>query len=319
MVRKYSIHHALKSPDFYTLLIVTFLNVYFLSSSAEIGSTQADDKVVYGNDDRSFVVNSSDPRYQDWAAASAAKVSNQALRPAYGGFLTAIEYAKLKDSSFEVCEGEAFAEEPVAPTCTGFLVDEDVLVTAGHCQFSSFECQTSSWVFDFRHDLIVQGEDLFVDPETVYGCKEVIKQVFDWQNEIDYAVIRLDRKVTDRNFLTIRTEGKLADDAELALIGYPTGLPAIITDSGKIRDNSLDKHFLSNLDSFKGNSGAPVINAVTGNVEGILISGEDDFVFDEAKQCFRINKCADNVNDGCDGEKALRITELASVLKDYLP
>lgn len=290
--------------------------MYFLCGPQVIS---ADDRVIYGEDNRSFVVNSSDPRYQDWAAASAAMVNNQSLRPAYGGFLTAIEYAKLKDSSFEVCADEPLADQPIAPTCTGFLVAEDVIVTAGHCQFSNFDCMNTSWVFDFRRDLIIEGQDLFVDPETIYGCKEIIKQVFDWQNEIDFAVIRLDRKVTDRNFLSVRSQGRLSDDAELALVGYPTGLPAIITDQAKLRDNSLDKHFLSNLDSFKGNSGAPVINTITGEVEGILISGEEDFVFDEANQCFRNNKCADHVDDGCDGEKALRITELASVLKDHLP
>ena len=61
-----------------------------------------------------------------------------------------------------------------------------------------------------------------------------------------------------------------------------------------------------------------MINSVTGDVEGILVSGEDDWVFDEANQCVRVKKCPDNMN-GCDGEKALRITVLADVLKDLLP
>lgn len=330
MGQGFSFKRTLRSPDFYTTLIITFLNVYFLSASGSIESSHAsqtkpqinkDNEVVYGTDDRQYVSNSSDPRYQDWAAATATLVNNIALSPAYGGFLTAIDAVKLKDGQEPVCEDEPYANDPIASYCTGFLVAEDVLVTAGHCQFSIFDCENTSWVFDFRRDLVVEGDDLYVDPETVYGCKEIIKQTYNHVTEIDFAVIRLDRPVTDREPLNVRTSGKVADGSELAMIGYPNGLAAIVADNAKVQNNNITdfpEHFLANLDSFKGNSGAPVINSVTGDVEGILVSGEDDWVFDEANQCVRVKKCPDNMN-GCDGEKALRITVLADVLKDLLP
>lgn len=304
-----------KSPDGLSFLIITFLNLYFLSGSGN--SLSANDRVIYGTDDRQLISNTSDPRYKDWSSATANLVNNMAIRPAFGGFLTAIDSMKLKDSpQYDACEGESFEEQPLGGHCTGFLIAEDVLVTAGHCVFTEFDCLNSSWVFDFRTDLVIEGEDLYVDSDLVVGCKEVIKQVFDWENEIDYAVIRLDKKMTDRNPLKVRRSGKVSDSSELAMVGHPLGLPSVITDNAKIRDNSSELHFISNLDSFKGNSGAPILNTLTGDVEGILISGEDDWELDEQNKCFRAKQCAD---DECDGEKALRITELEETLATILP
>lgn len=322
----FSFKRVLKSPDTYTTLIITFLNVYFLSASSSIRSSHASqlkkvNEVVYGADDRKYVSNHSDPRHQEWASATATLVNNMAIRSAYGGFLKAIDAVKLKDGQEPVCEDESFANDPIASYCTGFLVAEDILITAGHCKFSLFDCENTSWVFDFRRDLVVEDDDLYVDSDSVYGCKEIIKQNYNHVTEIDFAVIRLNRPVRDREPLRVRTSGKISDDAELAMIGYPNGLAAIVSDNAQVKNNNLTdfpEHFLTNLDSFKGNSGAPVINAVTGLVEGILVSGEEDWIFDDSQQCVRVKQCSDELSD-CRGEKALRITTLKEMLKDLLP
>jgi hypothetical protein len=53
-------------------------------------------------------------------------------------------------------------------------------------------------------------------------------------------------------------------------------------------------YFTANLDSYAGNSGSPVFNQKTGRVEGILIQGADDFVYNEENQCLESLRLSDS-------------------------
>ena len=66
------------------------------------------------------------------------------------------------------------------------------------------------------------GDDFIVKKSAVYNCVGILKQRHEGC-ENDFAVIRLDRKVTDRIPLKIRHGNmeKMADDARLIMIGYP--------------------------------------------------------------------------------------------------
>ena len=93
----------------------------------------------------------------------------------------------------------------------------------------------------------------------------------------DFALIQLDRKVTDRRVLEIRKKGKISKGEPLVVIGHPTGIPTKIADGANVR--SLDgTYFTANLDTYGGNSGSAVFNANTGVVEGILVRGATDYV-----------------------------------------
>ena len=52
-------------------------------------------------------------------------------------------------------------------------------------------------------------------------------------------------------------------------------------------------------------SGAPVLNKETGEVEGIFLQGENDFEYNKAQNCWEIRKCDDYT---CIGESVFRIT-----------
>jgi len=66
------------------------------------------------------------------------------------------------------------------------------------------------------------------------------------------------------------------------------------------------------LDTFKGNSGGPVINAKTGLVEGIVVRGEKDKEKDNENKCFRLKRCKD---DECRGEDITRISQVDVLFK----
>jgi subtilisin-like proprotein convertase family protein len=156
---------------------------------------------------------------------------------------------------------------------------------------------------------------MVVDAKNIYECKEIIKTIADFQAQNDLAIIKLDRSVEDREPLKIRTEGEIELGTPLVVIGHPSGLPTKIADSAFVRNNENPNYFVTNLDTFAGNSGSAVFNAETFEVEGILVRGETDYIFDYNEGCRVVNTCS---MDKCKGEDVTRITNLKEFLAPYV-
>jgi hypothetical protein len=77
-----------------------------------------------------------------------------------------------------------------------------------------------------------------------------------------------------------------------------------------VRDNTPSAFFVANLDTYGGNSGSPVFNSVTHEVEGILVRGEADFV--QQGNCRVSLVCP---STGCRGEDVTRTTEFANLVE----
>jgi len=271
------------------------------------GTQAAVQKVIYGDDNRRDVYEESDPMLLELAASTAALISTGNLSDAGNG-MTKINGRKL-GAARNFCADEPYGDQIASANCSGFLVAPNVLVTAGHCIQSLSDCKGYGFVFDFKTTQAGQTE--YTVPKTsVYSCKKVIKTVLDqWGSKMDYAVIELDRDVTDRAPLKFRTSGKVADGADLVVIGHPSGLPTKIADGAYVRNNSNSTYFSANLDTYGGNSGSAVFNATTGEIEGILVRGETDYA--RSGSCTVSYRCA---NDGCRGEDVTRITNVAEIL-----
>ncbi len=70
----------------------------------------------------------------------------------------------------------------------------------------------------------------------------------------------------------------------LVVIGRPSGLPTKVADGAQVRSVN-DVFLVANLDTYGGNSGSAVFNAVTGVVEGILVRGDTDYVYNAQLGC----------------------------------
>ncbi|MDH4466670.1 MAG: serine protease [Bacteriovoracaceae bacterium] len=187
-----------------------------------------------------------------------------------------LQSLKLKDTG--ICRMERFANQPTASQCSGFLVGKDILVTAGHCIKSQDDCKNFLWAFDYTtssQDL--NGENIQLKEKNIYRCKNIIASS---QSKTfrDFAIVRLDRPVVDRMPLKLRTTTRSIGVSEKVLvIGHPSGLPQKISNGAVV--TKLDQNiFYANLDSYSGNSGSPVFNELTGEVEGILVMGNNDYV-----------------------------------------
>ena len=288
------------------------LSVLAILSVSVMASTP---KVVYGDDDRVLVENSTNENFITWASATAAMIPNKDIRfPQIDDKYP--ETIKLFGSTLKkernLCEGERFGEQLTLANCSGFLVEKDgdqFIVTAGHCMTNQSDCDSNAWAFGYT-STNVSVEKPFLDVKNVFKCKEIMSQKLSHGSQNDFAVIKLDRRVEGITPLKFRSEGKVDKEIELVVIGHPSGLPTIVDDSGSVRTNENDFFFEANLDTFGGNSGSAVLDADTGLVEGILVRGEDDYEYsktEDGQPCYKVKVCEE---DACRGEDVTRITNI---------
>lgn len=279
------------------------------------------DKVIYGTDSR-LNVGQSSPFWQDKAYHVGAMIRANKIKQSRA------LVSQSNGEAHSLCANEKFYSEPVVSECSGFLISPDTLITAGHCYqgmgypYSNNEdavCKDFIWSFDYTSSDVDTTRRVNVGE--VYRCKEVIKVDFSFAS--DYAVIKLDRKVTGRTGLKTLIDPKdLTGSEQLTLIGHPGGLPKKISTGGKILKMEAEANiFHSSINSFHGSSGAPVFNE-KGIVIGLIISGKEDYYFDRQEMCQRVNTCSfDGKNctggaDNYDGEGIFKITKLLESLSN---
>jgi hypothetical protein len=279
-------------------------------------------KVIYGEDNRMEIYEVS-PFERHLARSTATMVHkqnisqnnirgytlNQSSLREFMEFQTE-EMSEVMGETITFCQEEKFVDQPSAGSCSGFLIGPDLLVTAGHCAELENFCSDYKWVFDYKVDEESQkaGSDLKYDD--IYSCKKVISSKLDMPKSLDYALIQLDRKVIGRRPLDYRREGTVEAGAEIMVIGSPSGLPLKVANGARVRSNDHSAYFSANLDTFQGNSGSAVFNAKTGKVEGILVRGEEDYVFDSKRKCVRANVCPEG---GCRGEDVSRLSSIPEI------
>jgi V8-like Glu-specific endopeptidase len=287
------------------ILVVSVVALFTLSTTTFASNKRID--VIYGEDNRKDVFESGDSALVELSKSTAAMIDSSNLKAARKGEIE-ITGPTLEERG--ICSKERFSKQMTAANCSGFLVAPNILVTAGHCIKTAYDCSSYKWVFDYKVDHAEQSS-ILVPTSAVYSCKKIISRTLDQVTKDDFAVIELDRKALDRRPLSFRRNGKITLGTSIAVIGHPTGLPTKIADGAKVR--KLDsKFFVANLDTYGGNSGSAVFNVKTGEVEGILVRGENDYVSDSKLGCQVSNVCT---NDSCRGEDITFITHIEALKK----
>lgn len=286
--------------------------------STQVMANGKSTSIIYGEDNR-IETYQADKKLQKLASSTA-------------GMLSRIEAVDLGDAymlppksisdAMGLCKNERFKEQPSAVSCSGFLVGPDLLVTAGHCVTSQERCEEVSFVFDYKIEEKTNRANMIVGKDKVYKCKKLIDAKLlgnSYTDQQDYALVKLDRVVKGKAPLKYRTTGMVEDHAGLVVIGHPSGLPQKIAADANVYTNRKDRSFfVTNLDTFGGNSGSAVFNEKTGVVEGILVRGAKDYKRDPISKCLVVNTEAHDISDrlvGRDklGESVSRITDIPSL------
>jgi V8-like Glu-specific endopeptidase len=197
---------------------------------------------------------------------------------------------------FSLCPEERFREDPTAAFCSGTLIDDDVVLTAGHCISSSTNCADMRFVFNYYRPS--EGTLQTVTAADVFHCAAVVSRK---QGSVDYSVVRLDRPATPRfTPAPVKTGNTaLASGQNVAVIGCGSGIPYKVDSGGSVRDprsGTLD-YFVATTDTFGGNSGSGVYETGGYTVAGILVRGDTDYV--NTGTCNTVNVCPET---GCRGE-----------------
>lgn len=271
----------------------------FLTIAASITKLSADMglNAIYKNDDRRFVGITTPSKIKELSKSVAMIIGKDLFHG------RSIETSKLSDQNgLNVCLDEKFSQSNSVASCTGFLVGSDLLLTAGHCFEYPTDCQDKIIVFDV-YDSKSQKNNYLVKEKNTFQCKEILSR--DLLGDV--VMIRLDRQVTNRKSLHVRKRATVSMNEKVFMLGHPLGMPMMLSRVARVRNNANEIMFYADLDSFVGNSGSPVFNQETFEVEGILTGGQDDFIADPNNNCNRF-KTFTSISEAHPGEAVTRIT-----------
>ena len=262
---------------------------------ASDGLRTTDQTVVYGEDDRLDWYAHPDGSWRDLTEQSIVAL----IRP---GNLdesdpeAPVVTGRTLQSARDLCDDQRFLDHPAAANCSGTLIDDDLVITAGHCVDNLADCRNYRFVFDYLYE--EEGVLRALTADDVYTCEALLVQRND--GDLDYAIVQLDRPVVGHEPAPVRPGDDPVDvGAPMAVVGFGSGIPAKIDTGGAVTNPRADEGdwFGATLDTFGGNSGSGVFDE-GGELVGMLVRGEQDYV--NRGGCTVVNELA---NDGSDGDE----------------
>jgi subtilisin-like proprotein convertase family protein len=275
-----------------------------LTSYTDLQDQKAFDRLIYGDDDRHDLYDTSSVLYKKLADSTVALLESSSL-------------SALSSTSFNfptgtygrqqlLCTTEPFYDQPAGAFCSGSLVGPNLILTAGHCIKDVADCADVRFVFGYA--VKQAGKYPLNTPNSeVYSCKRIVSRKLE-ATGVDYALIETDRPVVGHEVLKLQRSRVAAVGDALTVIGHPSGLPTKVASGGKVR-KVVGSHLVTNLDTYGGNSGSGVFNSETGEIVGILVRGDTDFV--QKGSCYVSNRCP---ADGCRGEDVTRIDQVVALI-----
>ncbi len=236
------------------------------------GPEARQEAVIFGADDRIEVHEVSSDALRDAVVrAVPAMVLASRLRVEADGSVSLA--SRPLGPSHDLCEGEAHFDQPSLASCSGTLIDDDLVLTAGHC-VEGMACSNLRFVFGWYYE--APGVLTTVEQGDVYSCAEIA--AFEYSGSNDFAIVRLDRPAPGPP-IEVRLE-PIAVNEGVSLAGYPLGIPMKVVEAGTVTGTISRSRFYARLDAHPGNSGSGVLDDSL-RVVGELTNGPiDAFVVD---------------------------------------
>ncbi len=257
---------------------------------------------VYGPDRRLDIYEVPDSEIRAMANSTMAMFSKEDLKKS--GSIFKILSDPLGEY-YELCPEERFFHQPAASYCSAALIAPTIVLTAGHC-INREDCGDTRFVLDFQYN--TPNRNLaYTEASKVFSCKKIIHSKADYN--LDFALIQLDRPVTDRRPLRLAARNIEVGES-IFMLGHPSGLPLKYSGPGLAHEQGPD-FFYAYLDSFGGNSGSSVFSMRTREIVGVLARGVEDYYYDRRRKCYKVYDCKANK---CYGEEITNIEPILKVL-----
>jgi V8-like Glu-specific endopeptidase len=276
-------------------------------------SGQATDEIIYGEDTRRDVyAERSDVLRRLALESSVAFLSAEHLVRGSGGRF-AVASETLGDAN-NLCPDEAFATQPAAATCSGVLVDDQLVLTAGHCVSEDATCDDRLLVFDYA--ITDPERALTLGDDAIYRCQSIPLRGHGLDpsgGRHDYAFVELDRPVGSARRPVVLGRADPPPGSALAVIGYPSGLPVKIDAGAELLSMTACRDtFTLSSDTFQSSSGSGVFDE-TGRLVGIFVRGSADYEYVSQRDCAVARRIA-NAADPAKAEQAGTVAPAVAAL-----
>lgn len=225
--------------------------------------------VIYGSDDRNVSIYGVDPAWNPALDASVAIVEKGRINDSDPNKIVFL--GPTLGERFNLCNDEVLASMPTVAGCSGTIISENLVLTAGHCVDSS-DCSNLRIVLNYE---LNSSDNLRVlTTEDVFSCKEVLTHRN--AGTLDYAIVRVDRPIVGINPAVLRlSDDSVKKDAKVTAIGYPSGSPKVLSLGARVFEPraATKDFFTANIDSFSGSSGSGVYDESSKELIGILVRG----------------------------------------------
>lgn len=220
--------------------------------------------VIVGEDDRLDVFELDDEALANHVTQSVAAVMYAQNVRLGGGSAEVV--APTLGEALDLCDSEPFREQPSAARCSGTLIDDDLLLTAGHClgytdeETARLVCAQLRIVFDYY--LASAGAEPLIEPDDVFSCKSVVVYQKEAGNPdaADFAVVQLDRPATpERLAVSVQSARPEVGDL-LTAATHGAGLPLKVQLGVGITEVDDGQFLTAETDSFAGGSGGALFD-----------------------------------------------------------
>lgn len=212
-----------------------------------------------------------------------------------------------------LCDDQNFVHEPVAAFCSGFAVSENRVVTAGHCVLKNPSLKDYMIVYDYRMNSKMVA-NLNINAKSVFEIEKVLNPGT-LRTQDDVAVLQVKGSIPKDRLPVLSTKNNLQIGQPIYAVGYPNGLPVKIAVQAVVVKNQKESYYLTNLDTYAGNSGSPVFNMQDHSIEGVLVRGNRDFTFVKLTNCYASIQCPETIGT-CQGEDVTRIIRIKRIINN---
>ena len=204
-----------------------------------------------------------------------------------------------------LCADEPFTNQPVVVEhsaesygdygYTGYLIEPDQVLTCWH-GWKDFSYEPQIAIFGYaatsggEYPTELDSEN--VVPVHLYPAKRPARLQSTNCVADDWVVLRLERPVTHIKLAFRHRLGAPRVGQAVYTLGYPCGLPLKLADNATVLSES-SQEFRANLDTYSGNSGSPVFDALTHDLLGLVVAGQKghgDFEAVPARNCYVSNR-----------------------------